>query len=145
MAETNNLNEIINTSLEKIKELAKNETVVGEPMSLPGGVTVIPVSKISMGFVSGGLDFPSKKNSDAPVATKFGGGGGTGITVTPVAFLTVSAAGTVEMLPILGPGDADKLDKITTLVEKTPDVLLKIKNIIVDAIDARKKKKEDAE
>ncbi len=140
-----NLNEIINTSLQKIKELAKNETVVGDPITLPGGVTVIPVSKISMGFVSGGLDFPSGKNTSAPVATKFGGGGGTGITVTPVAFLTVSETGTVQLLPISGPGDADTLDKITTLIDKTPDVVLRLKNIIVDAIDAKKKKEEAAE
>ncbi len=143
MAESN-LNEIINTSLQRIKDLAKNETVIGDPISLPGGVTIIPVSKISMGFVSGGLDFPSKKNSDAPVATKFGGGGGTGITVTPVAFLTVSATGTVELLPITNPGEADTLDKVTALIEKTPDVILKLKNIITDAIDAKKKKEETA-
>ncbi len=137
-----NLNEIINTSLERIKELAKNETVVGDPITLPGGVTIIPVSKLSMGFASGGLDFPSKKSSDAPAATKFGGGGGTGITVTPVAFLTVSATGTVELLPITNPGEADTLDKVTTLIEKTPDVLMKLKNII---FDAKKKKEEEAE
>ncbi len=144
MAESN-LNEIINTSLQKIKELAKNETVIGEPMTLPGGVTVIPVSKISMGFVSGGLDFPSRKTSDAPVATKFGGGGGTGITVTPVAFLTVSETGTVQLLPITNPGEADTLDKVTTLVEKTPDILLRLKNIIMDAINEKKNKEEAAE
>ncbi len=69
------LNEIIDTSLQKIKELAHTETIVGDPISLPGGVTILPVSKISMGFASGGVDFGGKKNgTDAPIATKFGGG-----------------------------------------------------------------------
>ncbi len=135
-----NLNDMIETSLQKIKELAQSETVIGDPISLPGGVTVIPVSKISMGFVSGGLDFPSRKTSDAPVATKFGGGGGTGITVSPVAFLTVTETGTVQLLPIMNPADADTLDKITALVEKAPDVLLRLKKVI-----GGKKKKNETE
>ncbi len=135
------LNEIINTSLQKIKELASNETVIGEPITVPGGVTIIPVSKVSMGFATGGLDFPAKKNSDAPLATKFGGGGGTGITVTPIAFLTVTDSGVTELLPIISPGDADSLDKITALVEKAPGILEKIKNVF----SSKKKKKEEAE
>ncbi len=136
-----NLNEIINTSLEKIKELAKKETVIGEPITLPGNMTIIPVSKVSMGFVSGGLDFPaSKKNSDAPIATKFGGGGGTGVTISPIAFLTVSASGNVQLLPITDPGEVDTLDKVTSLLEKSPDILSRLKNVIF-----KKKKEEDEE
>jgi sporulation protein YtfJ len=134
-----NLNEIIETSLQKIKELANNETVIGDPITVPGGVTIIPVSKIAIGFASGGLDFPAKKESSAPTATKFGGGGGTGITVTPIAFLTVSASGVAELLPINTPGEADSLDKITALIEKTPDILEKIKKVFAG------KKKEKVE
>lgn len=126
------LNQIIDTSLQKIKELAHTETVIGEPISLPGGTTILPVSKISMGFASGGVDFTGKRpQGDAPAATKFGGGGGTGLTVTPVAFLTVSPTGTVQLLPITNPADADAIDKISSLIEKSPDILQKLKNVIV--------------
>ncbi len=132
------LNTIIDTSLQKIKELAHTETVVGDPITLPGGVTILPVSKIAMGFASGGLDL---KKADSDIAHgKFGGGGGTGLTVTPVAFLTVSPTGTVELLPISNPSDADALDKITSLVEKSPDILQKLKQVLFS-----KKEKDNAE
>lgn len=140
MAEST-LNQIIDTSLQKIKELAHTETVIGDPISLPNGVTILPISKISMGFVSGGLDFNGKKaEAGAPAATKFGGGGGTGVSITPVGFLTVSATGTVQLLPITDPKDADALDKITALLEKSPDILKKLK----DVISSKREGKEDA-
>ncbi len=126
------LNQIIDTSLQKIKELAHTETVIGDPITLPGGTTILPVSKISMGFASGGVDFGGKpQQNNTPTATKFGGGGGTGLTVTPVAFLTVSPTGTVQLLPITNPADADAIDKISSLIEKSPDILQKLKNVIV--------------
>lgn len=131
-----NLNEIIGTSLSKIKELANNETVVGDPIMVSGGVTIIPVSRVSLGFASGGIDFPDKKGEHT--ATKFGGGGGTGVTVTPMAFLIVSEDGNVELLPITNPSDADTLDKIGNLMEKTPSVIERLKNVFV----GKKKKKE---
>ena len=77
----NKLSDIIGTSLEKIKALVDGETVIGNPIQTPNGTTVIPVSKISMGFASGGIDYTGKK---APVQN-FGGGGGTGVTVTPIS------------------------------------------------------------
>ena len=133
-----NLNEIISTSLSKIKELANNETVIGDPINVPGGVTIIPVSRVSLGFASGGIDFPDKKGEHT--ATKFGGGGGTGVTVSPIAFLIVSESGNVELLPITNPDDIDTLDKIGNLMEKAPSIIERVKNIFVD-----KKKKKDKE
>ena len=81
----NKLNDIIGTSLEKIRALADGETVIGNPINTPNGTTIIPVSRVSMGFASGGLDYSGKKAETA--AQNFGGGGGTGVTVSPVAFL----------------------------------------------------------
>ena len=134
-----NLNEIISTSLSKIKELANNETVIGDPINVPGGVTIIPVSRVSLGFASGGIDFPDKKGEHT--ATKFGGGGGTGVTVSPIAFLIVSESGNVELLPITNPDDIDTLDKIGNLMEKAPSIIERVKNIFVDK--KKKKEKED--
>lgn len=133
-----NLNEIISTSLSKIKELANNETVIGDPINVSGGVTIIPVSRVSLGFASGGIDFPDKKGEHT--ATKFGGGGGTGVTVSPIAFLIVSESGNVELLPITNPDDIDTLDKIGNLMEKAPSIIERVKNIFVD-----KKKEEEKE
>ena len=135
-----NLNEIIGTSLSKIKELANNETVIGDPIVVSGGVTIIPVSRVSLGFASGGIDFPDKKGDHT--ATKFGGGGGTGVTVTPIAFLVVSEGGNVELLPITNPADADAFDKIGNLMEKAPSVLERLKNVFAGK---KKKKEKDTE
>ena len=76
---------ILGTTIEKIRDLVDVSTIIGDPMYLEGGMTIIPVSKVTYGFASGGSDFPSKTN-----AQLFGGGGGAGVTITPVAFLIVS-------------------------------------------------------
>ncbi len=75
---------ILGTTIEKIKDLVDVSTIVGDPINVDG-ITVIPVSKVTYGFASGGSDFPSKSNADI-----FGGGGGAGITITPVAFIVVN-------------------------------------------------------
>lgn len=76
---------ILETTIEKVKSLVNVSTIIGDPMNLEGGITIIPVSKVTYGFASGGSDFPSKSNKEI-----FGGGGGAGVTITPVAFLVIS-------------------------------------------------------
>ena len=128
------LADIIRSSLEKIKEFSDTETIIGSPITLPGGQTVIPVSKVSMGFASGGMDLGSKKKNndpDIPTAAKFGGVGGTGVTVTPVAFLVAHDDGRLEILPVTSPTDGDTIDKVSALIERSPDILARIKNVFV--------------
>ena len=139
------VNDLIETSLAKIRELAGTETVVGNPIYTPNGTLILPVSKISMGFASGGLDVPSKS------ATKnFGVGGGTGVTVTPVGFLVVSPQGHVEMLNMTQE-KAGPMDHITDLLERTPDIINRIKSVFANdkadelAEDAAKAEAEYAE
>ncbi len=83
---------ILENTIEKVKDLVNVSTIIGEPISVQGGVTVIPVSKVTYGFASGGSDFPSKSNQEI-----FGGGGGAGVTITPVAFLVIDKYGNVEI------------------------------------------------
>lgn len=131
----NKISDIISTSLEKIKALADGETVIGNPIATPNGTTIIPVSKVSMGFASGGIDYNGKKT---PVgAQNFGGGGGTGITVTPISFLVVSPDGNVQLMPISNPTQTDTVDKVTSFIERSPELLEKIKKVFV----SEKKKK----
>ena len=75
---------ILSTTIEKVRQLVDVSTIVGEPIALSNEITVIPVSKVTYGFASGGSDFPSKNNTQL-----FGGGGGAGITINPVAFLVL--------------------------------------------------------
>lgn len=135
MAE-NKLNEIIQTSLEKIKELSETGTIIGDPINTSGGTVIIPVSKISLGFASGGVDIGMNQNKAAD-STKhrdgsFGGGGGTGLTITPVGFLVVSATGDVKMLPVTAPTvvhNNNPIASVGEILEKSPDIIRKFKEI----------------
>ena len=77
------VNKIMENTLEKMREMVDVSTIIGEPM-VTGETTLIPVSKVSYGFTSGGTDLPSKSNAEL-----FGGGGGGGITISPVAFIVI--------------------------------------------------------
>lgn len=145
MAQDSSIKDIINSSLEQIRTIVDANTVLGNQIVTPSGTVIIPVSKISMGFASGGLDVPSKS------ATKnFGAGGGTGVTVTPVGFLVVSPQGHVEMLNMTQE-KAGPMDHITDLLERTPDIINRIKSVFANdkadelAEDAAKAEAEYAE
>ena len=97
MADTN-LSKLVESALANLKTMADTDTVIGKPVEIPGGATVIPVSKITVAFTSGGVDYTSKNKPDNP--PNFGGGTGTGYTITPVAFLVVEADGGVRLLNV---------------------------------------------
>ena len=124
MQKETSIKDIINNSLEQIRTIIDANTVLGNQIVTPSGTVIIPVSKISMGFASGGLDLPSAKSA----SKNFGAGGGTGVTVTPVGFLVISAQGNVEMLPMTQ-DKAGPLDQITDILERTPDIINRIKSL----------------
>ena len=135
MAETN-IGNIIGAAAEKLKELAGTETVIGNPIVTANGTTVIPVSKVSVGIASGGIDYNSKK-APAKASKNFGGGGGTGVSVTPIGFLVVDAEGGVDMININNPTN-DLGSSIESIMEKLPGILDKVK----DALSSGKKTEE---
>ena len=110
---------LMNITMGKIKEMIDVNTIIGDPITSPDGTLIIPVSKVSYGFASGGSDLPTKKeNKDC-----FGGGSGAGVTIQPVAFLTVYQ-GDVRLVSVDSEeGTADKL------VNMIPDVLKKVKGV----------------
>ena len=105
--EQNKLQDMIRISLENIRAMVDANTVVGTPINTPSGTTIIPISKVSVGYASGGVDWAAKTGS----SQNFGGGGGTGLSVQPVCFLAVSASGRVELFPVEG-GKTSTLDRI---------------------------------
>lgn len=111
--------DLLATTIEKVKELADSETVVGKPIVVSDSITIIPVSKLSLGFASGGSDFPSKSQKDL-----FGGGGGAGITVTPKAFLVIEN-GSVRMLQLAR--DGESIDRLCNMI---PDAVSQISNLL---------------
>ncbi|MBQ9806564.1 MAG: sporulation protein YtfJ [Clostridia bacterium] len=125
MAQESSIKDIINNSLEQLRTLVDANTVLGSQIVTPNGTTIIPVSKISMGFASGGLDVPSKKTT----SKSFGGGGGTGVSVTPLGFLVVSPQGHVEMLG-MPQEKTGTLDQIVDLLDRTPDLITRLKSAL---------------
>ena len=125
-----NLPNMLQETISKIREMVDVNNVIGEPITTADGVTIIPVSKVSVGFGGGGSDFVSKNVNHHE--NPFGGGVGAGVKVTPVAFLIVKE-GNVRMLPVATPANttADRL------VEMVPDTLDKIAAFV----DSRLEKK----
>ena len=119
-------NGILSTTIEKVRQLVDVSTIIGEPINLPDGLTIIPVSKVTYGFASGGSDFPSKNNVEL-----FGGAGGAGITINPVAFLVVKD-GEVSLKHITSNDNA--IERAVTMM---PDMIDKVSGLI------KKDKKED--
>jgi sporulation protein YtfJ len=127
MANENKIPEIIKSSLENIRSMVDANTVVGEPIITEVGTTIIPISKISVGIASGGVDYNDK--AERPRPQNFGGGGGTGLMVSPVGFLIVDKTGSVEFINVGMKGKPDPVDQIADFVERTPDIIAKIKDI----------------
>lgn len=115
------LESVMEASVSNIRSMLDANTVIGDPITTPDGTTIIPVSKISVGFVSGGSDFATKNNPKLC----FGGGSGAGVTVTPVSFLVISPAGVVNTLPV-GQTTVTAIDKI---VDLAPGVIEEIKEM----------------
>ncbi len=118
-------------TIAKIKEMIDVNSVVGDPITTPDGVTIIPISKVSIGFGGGGSDFVSRNVNKQE--NPFGGGAGGGVKISPVAFLIVKD-GTVRMLPVAAPANTTA-DRV---VEMVPDVLDKVSAFI----DSRTQKKD---
>ena len=117
------VNKIMESTLQKMREMVDVSTIIGEPI-VTGYTTLIPVSKVSYGFTTGGTDLPSKQNKEL-----FGGAGGGGISITPVAFIVIqdtkvrlmqidnytsSADRAISMIPEL-------IDKVSELIAAKTD------------------------
>lgn len=114
-----NVSNVLESTIAKIREMVDVNSVVGAPINTPDGVTIIPVSKVSVGFGSGGSDFVSRNANRHE--NPFGGGAGGGVKIVPIAFLIVKD-GNVRMLPVAAPANTTA-DRI---VEMVPDTLDKI-------------------
>ena len=128
MANENKIPEIIRSSMENIRAMVDANTVIGDPIPTAAGTTIIPISKISVGIASGGIDYNPKKDAQ-PRPQNFGGGGGTGLTVAPAGFLVIDRYGDVEFINVNQKGKPDPVDQIADLVERTPDIIAKIKDL----------------
>lgn len=114
------VSELLGISMEKIKEMADVNAIIGDPIKLADGTTIIPVSKVSYGFASGGSDLPSKYDKDL-----FGGGAGAGVSIKPEGFLVISPDGSAKMVTMEATSDP-----ISTAIEKVPGIIDKVSGFI---------------
>lgn len=110
---------LMGITMEKIREMVDVDTVIGDPITVSDGTVIIPVSKVSFGFASGGSDLPSKTQSEL-----FGGGSGAGITIQPLAFLVVSK-GEVKLLQM-----SMNANSSNAIINMVPEVFDKISSMI---------------
>ena len=123
--------DLMSETMQKIRELIDVNTIIGKPIETPDNVTIIPVSKVAYGFGTGGSDFQAKKAGPNDNGILFGGGGGAGITISPVAFLII-ADGNVRLLPMSTPPNTS-LDRV---IELLPDVMDRINKFLhKDTVD----------
>jgi len=127
------VNDLMGATMEKIKAMVDGNTVVGQPI-VTGEVTIIPVSRVSFGFASGGSDFASKHQKPGE-DNAFGGGGGAGVNVEPLAFLVVRGD-SVRLLPVMPP-PGGAIDRVVDMV---PDLVDKV----TDFVEKQQEKKDNA-
>lgn len=118
------LNEMMTSSMAKIKDMIDVNTVIGDPITTPNGVTLIPITKVSVGYGGGGSDFVTK-NYPANRDNAFGGGAGAGVTITPMAFVVIRGE-SVRMLPIAEPASTS----VDRIVEMVPDILDRVEALL---------------
>ena len=119
--------ELMETTMQKIRDIVDANTIVGDPIITNEGITIIPLSKMSFGFASGGADFDGKTNEKV----HFGGGSGAGVSVVPVGFLVIND-GSVRLLPV----EAN---------QNTYEKLIDIAPELINKVSAMFKKDEDKE
>lgn len=127
MEKKNPVSDLMRSTIEKLHEMVDTNTIVGQPINTPDGVTLIPISKVSIGFGSGGGDYGKTQPA------QFGGAGGAGVKIDPVAFLVIKD-GVTRVLPVAAP----PVTAVDRVVEMVPDLMDKVEKYF----DKKKAEKE---
>ncbi len=113
----NSIKTVMDTTMDKLRTMVDADTIIGTPIVV-GNVTLLPVSRVSFGLATGGSDFPSKNGQQL-----FGGGGGAGVTVNPVAFICINGDN-VHMMPVYS-----EMNTIDKAINMAPELIDKIKSL----------------
>ena len=139
----NSIKQLLEDAIKNINTVADVNTVIGEPMTLPNGVVIVPFSKVSIGFATGGAD--RKPKEEVPLFT---GGSGAGVSVTPLGFLVIDAEGKITLMDLKNPDSYTPKDNpvetffngTNTLINRAPELLNKCKEVFSKDGDAGKEK-----
>ena len=119
--ENNPIGELMNNTMESVRNILKVDTVVGDPIYTPDGITLVPVSKISVAFGGGGLEFTKKADGQRP----YGGGNATGVKIEPIGFLIIKE-GSVRMINVTPPASTT----VDRVIDMVPQVMDKVEAFI---------------
>jgi len=122
MMDNNPISELMQSTMESVKNVLKVDTVVGEPIYTPDGITLVPISRVSVGFGGGGVEMNTKKDA---TNKPFGGGTATGVKIDPIGFLIIKD-GIVRMMNVTPPAN-NTLDRMIDLV---PQVMDRVDNLV---------------
>ena len=126
MENNHSLAKMMQDAMAKVREMVDTNTIVGQPITTPDGVTLIPISRVSFGFGSGGGTY-------GQTSERFGGGGGAGVKIDPVAFLVIKD-GQTRMVPVAVPATAT----VDRVLEMAPQLIDRVEGFV-------NKKKEEKE
>ena len=121
----NNLKSVMDTTMDKLRTMVDADTIIGTPIVV-GNITLLPISRVSFGLATGGSDFPSKSGQEL-----FGGGGGAGVTVNPVAFICINGDN-VHMMPVYS-----EMNTIDKAINMAPELIDKIKSLFDKKTDEK--------
>lgn len=113
----NNIKDLMDTTMERLRSMVDANTIIGTPIEA-AGITIIPISKVSFGLATGGSDIPNKNGQQI-----FGGGGGAGVSVTPIAFIAIKD-GNAKLLQIYT--EASSVDRA---IQMAPELFDRIKDL----------------
>jgi sporulation protein YtfJ len=142
MSSENKLQEVVQATLAQIRNMIDADTVMGSPVETSSGTTLIPISKVAVGYATGGMDF-NDKNGGQGKPQNFGAGGGTGISVQPIGILCVSKDGSVELINVGVKNPSDPIEQLSDLIDRSPEIIAKIKALF--SKDKAEEAAEDAE
>ena len=128
--ENHPIENLMKSTMESIKNMIDVNTIVGDPVESKDGSLIIPISKVSFGFASGGSEFSTCLNSDN-AKYPFGGGSGAGVSVKPVAFLVIKCD-SIRLLPMEQNNSYDRI------IDSVPQIMDTIKNFIKKDDDKEK-------
>ncbi len=131
MENNNPINNMLQESMAKLREMADTNTIVGQPIQTPDGVTLIPISRVSMGVGGGGAIFGKKQNVNPEGS--LGSGVGAGVHIDPVAFLIVKD-GYTRVMPVAAP----PMNTVDRIVEMAPEVIDRVTGFIEKQQDRKK-------
>lgn len=131
MSSEQQVENLIKSTMENLKNMVDVNTVIGTAVETKDGSYIIPVSKLSFGFASGGSEYQNQKQNTCSTVFPFGGGSGAGVSVKPVAFLVVKEDG-IRMLPV------DQDTTYDRIVDTVPQILDIVKSLVKDLCNRNK-------